>query len=374
MSSPPQPYTLSRKEGWFQMAAAPARVRPERLTRRALARLSPRALAEYNDARAAWHANLGPFKTPQLASIHDTLWEILDSNRQDGDRVKGTAAIDALPGLGKTTIANTFGRAFHQRTVNLHGTRTSAGHERIPVCHIGLTSNTTMRTLNLMLLEFYAHPARVTGSAAHLAIRALDCILSCETKLIIVDDVHFLNMRRRDSIEMSNHFKWLANEFPVTFLFIGVGLQDRGLVSEGLTGTSAAMAQTARRWTRLAADPFEIATEDGRRNWRALLLAIESRLVLADIGQGMIADDLFGYLFARSTGHIGSLMTLITRGCYRAIKTRQERLTKTLLDGVRNDEAAEAARQELLAAIAAGRLPSRMTTAAGRAVGAAARD
>jgi len=43
-----------------------------------------------------------------------------------------------------------------------------------------------MRTLNLMLVDFYGHPAR-RGNAAQLGSRALDCILSCETQLAIVD-------------------------------------------------------------------------------------------------------------------------------------------------------------------------------------------
>ena len=55
----------------------------------------------------------------------------------------------------------------------------------------------------------------------------------------------------------------------------------------------------------------------------------------------MIADELADYLFARSTGHIGSLMTLIARGCYRAVRSGDERLHVSLFDKVKNDEAAE---------------------------------
>ena len=73
----------------------------------------------------------------------------------------------------------------------------------------------------------------------------------------------------------------------------------------------------------------------------------------------MVADDLADYLFARSTGHFASLMTLITRGCRRAVRTGTEKLTRDLLDQVRNDAAAEAARQELLAAFDAGKLSAR---------------
>jgi hypothetical protein len=182
-----------------------------------------------------------------------------------------------------------------------------------------------------------------------------------------VDDAHFINLRRKDGLEVSNHFKWLANEFPVTFLFVGVGLQERGLMSEGLTSVDAAMAQTARRWTRLGVDAFEIHTEQGRHAWRRLLLAIEQRLVLANADRGMVADELSDYLYARSGGHIGSLMTLIIRGCYRAVRSGEERLTVELLDRVKNDEAAEKVRGALAGAIAAGLLASRPGTQRGSA-------
>ena len=100
-----------------------------------------------------------------------------------------------------------------------------------------------------------------------------------------------------------------------------MGLERRGLIREGLAAGEEELAQNARRWTTLGVSPFEIATEAGRRTWRQLLLAIEKDLVLAGAHPGMVADDLAGYLFARSTGHFASLMTLITRGCRRAVRT-----------------------------------------------------
>ena len=349
-------YSLSRKEGWFEMVTAPPRARPETLTMDQLRQLPEAERATYDEARDVWHANLGPFSTPQLARIQDELWEVVASNRQDGDRVKSAVALDGYPGLGKTTIVNAFGRAYHRQQVARHGPLTGEGNERLPVCRLGLTSNTTMRTLNQMICEFFAHPSPSRGTAAQLASRALDCILSCETQLVIVDDVHFVNMGRRDGVEIANHFKWLANEFPVTFVFVGVGIERRGLMREGLCAADVAMAQTARRWTRLAIEPFEIYTAAGRRHWRALLLAIEHQLVLSRAHQGMIADELADYLFARSTGHIGSLMTLIARGCYRAVRSGDERLHVSLFDKVKNDEAAEKARADLAAALDAGAL------------------
>jgi hypothetical protein len=97
-----------------------------------------------------------------------------------------------------------------------------------------------------------------------------------------------------------------------------------------------------------------------RREWRNLLLALEQRIVLAEKRPGMLADDLSDYLFARSTGHIGSLMTLIIRGCHRAVRTGREHLDRELLDQVKNDAASEKARQELQTAFNTGRLATKL--------------
>ncbi len=218
---------------------------------------------------------------------------------------------------------------------------------------VGLTSKTTLRTLNRMICEFYGHPGTDRASAARLASYAVDCVLSCDTRVGIIDDVHFINPAHKDGLDVSNHLKWLANELPVTFIYTGVGLTERRLFAEGMWGERAALAQTARRWTRLALPPFHISTDDGRHHWRGLLKATERQLVLAQARPGMLTD-MAGYLFARSSGHIGSFMTLITRGCYKSIRTGTEQLTRDLLDAVRIDEASEQARAQLAAGFADG--------------------
>ncbi|MEU9521767.1 AAA family ATPase [Streptomyces sp. NPDC048224] len=350
---------LSRKEDFKMFVDAPRRTQPARLARQALQALDEVSRTAYERDRRTWHANLGPIKTPQLVSLHEDLWDIVDSNQQDGDKTKGAVAIDAFPGLGKTTAVLAFAREFHRREIAEHGAFTAQGHERWPVCRVGLTGNTGMKDLNRAMLEFFGHPGRQTSTAAQLGLQALDCMLLCEVRLLILDDLHFLKWRKTSGIEVSNHLKWIANEFPVTLLKVGVGLTDKGLFSEGEAAGDTALAQTGRRTTRLDMPPFAIDTEPGRRRWRQLLLALEQRIVLADAHPGMLADELPDYLFARSTGHIGSLMTLINRGCQRAVRSGAERLTLNLLDQVRIDAAAEQARAELEHALQAGKATSR---------------
>jgi hypothetical protein len=206
-----------------------------------------------------------------------------------------------------------------------------------------------------MICEFYGHPGTNRSTAAQLASHALDCVLSCQTRVGIIDDVHFIDPRRKDGLDVSNHLKWLANELPVAFIYAGVGLTERQLLAEGLTGDHAVLAQTARRWTRLQLPAFEIVSDEGRHHWQGLLKATERQLVLARAQPGMLTA-LADYLFERTTGHIGSFMTLITRGCFQAIRSGSENLTSELLGTVRIDEASEKARSQLAAAFAAGRL------------------
>jgi hypothetical protein len=351
--------TLARKEGWRCFVEIPDRTQPETLTRNQLRALGADAAAEYNLARRLWHANLGPLKTPQLAALHEDLWDIIDANVQDGNQAKGAVALDAFPGLGKTTAVLAFAKEFHAREVAEQGPSTPEGHERWPVCRVGLTGNTGMKDFNKAMLEFFAHPGTTWGTAAEFSRRALDCVLSCAVRLLIVDDLHFLRWREKSGVEVSNHFKYIANEFPVTLIFVGVGLAHRGLFSEGSTYSDMSIAQTGRRTTPLGLRPFTVNTEPRRREWRRLLLAIEQRVVLAEKYPGMLADDLSDYLFARSTGHIGSLMTLINRGCQRAARTGTERLSQDLLDEVKNDAAAEKPRTELEAALGARRITTK---------------
>ncbi|MDL4774875.1 MULTISPECIES: hypothetical protein [Thermomonosporaceae] len=118
-------------------------------------------------------------------------------------------------------------------------------------------------------------------------------------------------------------------------------------------------AQFGRRTTALTLLPFQVEDEQGRREFRQVLLTIEKKLVLADKYPGMLADDLADYFWVRSSGHFASLMALVNRGCYRAIRTGHERLDEELMDGVKNDAAAEEARLDLKAAIDAGLLTSK---------------
>lgn len=349
--------TLSRKEGWKACTEAPKRIAPELLTKGQIRRLSEAAADIYKQRREDWHNNLGPLKTPQLAALHEDLWDILDSNAQDGDHAKGAIALDGYPGLGKSTAVEAFAKEFHRREIRRHGEFTEVGDERWPVCRIGMRGNTSMRDFNRAMCEFYGHPGW-RGSTEELGRRALDYVLKCETRLLIIDDLHFLHWQNKGGIEISNNFKYIVNDFPITLISIGIGLIERGVLMDA--SYDELLGQTSRRTTVLTMQPYLLKTESQRRDWRTLLTTIEQRLILGDKRIGMLAEELSDYLYERSTGHIGSLMDLIRRGCVRAIRTGKETLNRQLLDTIKIDSAAEKARKELEAAFRTRKLTTKL--------------
>jgi hypothetical protein len=352
-------YSPTRLRGWLEFVNGRDRPRPEQLSASQVSALPERERVRYNDRRAVWHANIGPIRTPQLLAVHEGLTEIVESNRHDGDKAKPAALVDAYPGLGKSTAVREYGRDYWRAQVALRGETTPDGHRRVPVIYIALTGNTHIRGLNAAICRFYGLPER--GDADTLAERAKDAVLSLKSSVFLVDDVHFLapGHANAQSVKTANHLKFLANTFPVTLVYTGVGVAGTGLLTEGRAPQQALQAQFGRRTTVLTMRPFQVDDEPGRQEWRRLLLSVERQLVLAGRYPGMLADDLADYLFARSTGHFASLMALVSRGCLRAIRTGAERLDAGLMDQVSNDAAAEADRRELAAAIEAGLLTAR---------------
>jgi hypothetical protein len=344
--------TLSRKEGFRDTVESPPRQQPASLTIEQLRSLGSAALNEYNHTRSVWHANLPTIKTQQMLDLHEDLHDIISSNQQDGDKAKGAIAIEGPAGIGKSIAVIALAGEFHCKQIAALGRFTEAGDERWPVCRVGMTGNTGMKDFNRAMLGYYNHAGARRGTTADFADRALDCVLACETKLLIVDDLHFLK-QRTTSVEISNQFKYISNEFPLTIIFIGIGLKQRGLYSDGAYADGI-LGQSGRRITPLRLRSFELDTEDHKREFRQLLLRLEKQLVLAHKRQGMLIRQS-NLLFERSSGRIGPLTTLINRACQRAIRTGTEYIDKDLLERVPMDAASDNQRAESRSKITASR-------------------
>jgi hypothetical protein len=176
---------LSRKQGWDAFVFAAPREDFEVLSRDEMARLTSEELEDYNEARMVWNANLPTVKTAQLTEAYGIIDQVMASGRRDADRLRGSVVIDAEPGLGKTTIATRYARDFHRRIYRREGPTTPEGHQRLPVAFVPLSAGITLKGLNQQILRFYGHPAVDRASTSRLGALAVDCVTSCQTRLIV---------------------------------------------------------------------------------------------------------------------------------------------------------------------------------------------
>lgn len=332
-------FAMARKAGWDAFVNAAPREPLERLDRRDLAALDEEELEDYNEARLVWNANLPTVQTPQMLQAFSVFEQVLASGRRDGDRQRGSVVFDADAGRGKTTTVQRFGRDLHRRIYRREGPLTAQGHQRLPVAYIPLSAGMTLKGLNQKILEFYGHPAAVRSSTTSLGALAVDCVLSCQTRLIMIDELHFIDFRHRHGIEVSNHLKWLANEMPVTFMYVGINLAERRFFDDGLAGEQAIYAQTSRRATRCTMPAFSLDSDAGYQLWVMTLQALEGGIVLAEARPGMLTD-LAREIFRRTQGNIGSLTELIDRACHLAILTGTETIDAKTVAAVVLDNAA----------------------------------
>lgn len=332
-------YQLSRKAGWDAFVNGSPRPDFAVLTLEEMAGLSDAELEDYNAARDVWNTNPPTVRTQQLDAAYRIIGEVMASNHRDSDKLRGSVVIDAEPSLGKTTIATRYAQWFHRTTYRRYGPTTADGHQRLPVAFIPLTAGITLKGLNQKLLEFYQHPAARRGSRTELTSLAIDCVTSCETRLIVIDDLHFIDFAHRNGTEVSNHLKGLANELPVTFIYVGVGLREKQFFDEGMLGEATSYAQTSRRATRCPVVPFRIDNDAGMRAWVMLLTTLERHYKLAATRPGMLTDHA-RLLHTRTQGRIGSLTNILDRACYRAILDGVECINADLLSAVSVDNAA----------------------------------
>ena len=158
--------------------------------------------------------------------------------------------------------------------------------------------------------------------------------LGCGCDLVIVDEIHNLNLATRSGAEVSDQLKYFSERLPATFVYAGINVERGGLFA----GTRG--AQSASRFATITTTAFANATEAQRRDWRALIGTLEQTLRLRAHQSGALVA-LADYLHQRTGGMIGSLSHLIRGAAIDAIITGAERITHASLDTVQLDHAAE---------------------------------
>ena len=315
----------STLEGWRRFINAdPSAV--ELLDATTWAALSSSQRRDYDEARIAHHAELVVVTTSTISEItEEGLLLTLMNQREIGARrglmVSGAAA------TGKTTAIKQLGRV-HELRVR---TRFPDSADRIPIVYVTCPPKGSPRKLAMEFARFLGLPPVARQNVTDIADAVCGVLIDARTDLVIVDEIHNLNLHTAAGEDLSDHLKYFTEHLPATFIYAGIDVERSGV----FTGTRG--HQLAGRCALIPTGPFPYGEQ-----WRGLVAAMETTLRLHHHQPGALVEHA-KYLHARTGGMIGSLTHLIRAAAIRSILRGTEQLTPALLDGVRIDHAAESA-------------------------------
>ena len=321
-------HPLATKEGW---AAFVSRSRPEppRLLAAAdLERLDAAEREIYDEARMDYHSALLLVATPDIRQITMTGAKLIVNNR--GKQLGRRGLIVSGPsGTGKSTSITQLGKMHQIGTER----RAPGGTGRIPVVYIIVPPAATPKMLAIEMAAFLGLPLS-TRESQHTITQAVSGVLrKVGCSLILVDEVHRLDLRTRTGAAASDQLKYFFDSISATFVYAGLDLAENGMFS-GMRGR-----QIAGRFISLTTSAFGYATPGQRTDWAKLVATMEQSLRLHRHQPGALLD-LAPYLHQRTGGMIGSLDQLIHEAANDAISDGTEKITRKHLDAVVLDTAA----------------------------------
>jgi hypothetical protein len=323
---PPPDEPLTTKEGWSRWVHQDRRP-PELLP--GWAGLDPAARAEGDDRRLDYHSDLIVVNTPAIREVITTVRRLLVLNRRQISARRGLIVTGGA-GTGKTTAITQLGRA-HELGVQL---RNPARSPRIPVVYITVPPAATPKMVAVEFARFLGLPITTRANLSDItnSVCAVLCDVGCD--LVLVDEIHNLNLATRAGAEVSDQLKYFSERIPATFVYAGIDVERANLFA-GTRGK-----QIASRFTTVATRPFAYGTTTQRENWRALVATLEQALRLHRHKPGTLTRH-GEYLYRRTHGMIGSLSHLIRGAAIDVIVDGTERISKGHLDAIPLDHTAE---------------------------------
>lgn len=306
-------FDYATKEGWRDFVDL-SLVQPLRISMDEYESLDSSDRAIYNLGRERFRTVGARISTPSLRNAATAIRSAMSDNRSP-DASKSGVIISGRPHLGKTTAVQEFARAF-ERARRRHDA--GAMPSRIPVAYVPVPTHATAKTMIRQLADFYAVVYSQTASYDTLLTRVSHVMRECATELVIIDDIHRLDLHYSKNEQVADALKELSERCPGTMVYAGVDVARNGLFW-GPRGE-----QILARFELVRFDPFELAK--GREaEWGSLLLDLEDSLCLLNQPPGAIKTAA-RELHDLSRGSIGRLAKALRRGAREAVERRTERV------------------------------------------------
>jgi hypothetical protein len=333
------------KEEWRAYVDTRAPVRPSLPGYEDYLRMGEVDRDDLNDRRGAFHSALVIIRSERMRQIHKVMARKLRVNAHQTTGARRGVVIDGPPTVGKSTLVKVFAAdhelALRRRFPEWFKPRSTQGFriDYTPVVYLSIPSQATPKDLSAIIAQYLGIPIRRGATKNEITTQALRALNLVGTELIIVDDVHFLDLSAKEGRLVNDHLKYLANHTAATFVYTGHDLQKSGLFLEG--GAAERATQTAGRYALHRLDPFTIRTETQQLEWVGIIQAMENTLLLYRHRPGNLAKH-WRYLHDRTGGTLAALSDLIREAADEAIETGTEAITKTIMDNIVLGQRAEA--------------------------------
>jgi hypothetical protein len=327
--------------------------------------LDPGVREKLEDARMDYHSELPLVETRAISEMAETIRVTVHGNRAAPTGPRRGFVVDGPANVGKTTFLLHLGRMWElelrrrypDRFASNEGDDPEFLRRYRPVAFLSLPQSPTVRMIAERFAEYLGLPTPRSANADRLTSKVLDCFARCETEVVLIDDIHFLDFSQRDGRVANDYLKYLANHTNATFVMAGVNVKRTAFFSEGSPVVDDAATsrdayrsyQTSSRFARMPLEPFGQALLSGKgtqrlrdaeqEEWCRLLLALEGELMLYNHEVGSMTRTLWWELLERSDGMIGSATHLVRTAAKRAIRNGHERVDKSQLDLVLDDYA-----------------------------------
>lgn len=333
------------KEEWRAYLIASPPVPPAMPSQADYESMSDTARKRFNRARNAHHSAGVLIRTPGIEKLHYELHRRLEVNRYQPAGARRGKVIDGPPTLGKSTLVKMFAADYENELREIEPERfaTDEGKEYVrdytPVVYVSVGAQATPKDLSISFAEFLTQPYRVTATKTEITNMILKAMRIAGTELVIIDDVHFLDLSAKEGKVVNDHLKYLANHTAATFVYTGNELEASGLFLEG--GAKTRATQTAGRNDLHQIAPFQVATAAQAKEWASVIASMEAAVLLYRHESGSLVRRHWRYLHERTGGSIASLSHLIRESAAEAVNSGAEAITRNVMDQIVLDHRAQ---------------------------------
>ncbi|MFI1702137.1 AAA family ATPase [Streptomyces bobili] len=267
--------------------------------------------------------------TPTIRHVAATGRKRILLNRHQHSARRGLI-VSGPAGTGKTTAITQLGKNYEQLTRG----RGALPPRALPVLYVTVPPAATPKMLAIEFARFIGLPLPSRFSQVEVTNRVCDLVCTLGCRLVLIDELHNLDIHSRIGAEASDQIKYLSERIPATFVLAGVDIEGTGLFAGRRGG------QIASRYSLIPTSAFRHKTPQEQAAWQALVATLENALRLHAHSPGALLR-LAPYLHDRTAGMIGSLSHLVREAALDAILDGTEKITRTGLEAVDLDESAE---------------------------------